>query len=186
MGRADAPVTLLEYGSLTCSHCAAFSNEILPAIKRRFIDSGQVRYILRPLPTPPFDLSVAMHALTICAGPSRYYSLVDAFFERQQEVFNAAVGETGPKGILFAIAEDAGGMTYAASQACLSDPARQAQVRTNAEAGANAGVVATPTLFVNGVIVTVPAGQPLTEAAVVAAILAAQRSRPHSPMAKKR
>jgi protein-disulfide isomerase len=191
MGRADAPVTLLEYGSLTCGHCAAFNNEVMPAIKRRFIDSGQVKYILRPLPTPPFDLSVAMHALTMCAGPDKYYPLVDAFFERQREVFAAAVGETGPKGILLAIAEDSGGLTYTQSEACLRDPARQDQVRNNAQAGANVGVIATPSIFVNGTLVTVPIGQSLTETAVANAIIAAQRARPTAPrkglpQAKKR
>jgi protein-disulfide isomerase len=186
LGSANAPVTLVEYGSLTCGHCAAFNNETMPAIKRRYIDTGKVRYIFRPLPTPPFNLSVAMHALTLCAGPNRYYPLVDTFFERQQEIFEAARGETGPRGLLFAIAEDAGGLSYAASEACLIDPARQNQVRANADAGAAVGVIATPTLFINGTIVTVPLGQTLGESQVSGAIEAALRQRGSAPKAKKR
>jgi protein-disulfide isomerase len=181
LGPIGAPVTVVEYGSLTCSHCAAFNNEILPTIKRRYIDTGQVRYILRPLPTPPFELSVAMHALTLCAGPSRYYPLVEAFFERQQEVFNAAMGETGPKGTIFAIAEDVGGLSYSAAETCLRDPARQAQVRANAEAGAAIGVLGTPTFFVNGTMLTVPVGQTLNETSLSNAIDAALRSRTNAP-----
>jgi protein-disulfide isomerase len=184
MGRADAPVTLLEYGSLTCGHCAEFSTDILPDIKRRFIDTGQVRYILRPFPTQPNVLSLALHALTICAGPNRYYPLVDAFFERQAEIFKAADGETGPKGIIFAIAEDFGGLTYTQSETCLRDPASQTQVIASADAGISAGVVGTPTFFVNGVLVKPQPNQGVTEAQLAAAINAALRSRPSPAKAK--
>jgi protein-disulfide isomerase len=187
LGQPNARVTLLEYGSLTCGHCAEFNNDIMPTIKRLYIDTGRVRYVFRPLPTPPFDLAVAMHALTLCAGPSRYYPLVEAYFERQQEVFNAARGETGPKGTLFAIAEDHGGLSYAAAEACLRDPARQTQVRANAEAGAAVGVTSTPTIFVNDVLVTVPAGQHHLEIAdVTRALDAALRPISRVAKAKKR
>jgi protein-disulfide isomerase len=183
IGRSDAPITLLEYGSLTCGHCAHFSNDILPVIKRRYIDPGRVRYVFRPFPTPPNDLSVAMHMLTLCAGPSRYYGLLDAFFARQQDVFAAATGETGPKGTLFAIAEDHGGLTYLQSETCLRDDVRQRQVIASAQAGVNASVRTTPTLFVNGVMVD---GHELAEvtAALDRALVTA--SRPSARKAKKR
>jgi protein-disulfide isomerase len=180
-------VTLLEYGSLTCGHCARLNNEVMPEIKRRYVDTGRVRYIFRPSPTPPFDLSVAMHALTLCAGPSRYYPLVEAFYQRQRDIFQAAGGETGPKGTLFAIAEDFGGMGYAAAETCLRDPARQTQVRASAEAGIAAGVRGTPTLFVNGVLVPVRAGQTHYEVADISqAIEAASRPRTAAPAKAKR
>jgi protein-disulfide isomerase len=191
MGNAAAPVTLLEYGSLTCSHCAQFNNDILPAIKQRYIETGQVKYILRPLPTPPYDLAVGMHALALCAGPNRYYPLIEAYFERQREVFSAAGGETGPKGTIFAIAEDIGGLSYSASEACLRDPTRQAQIQASAEAGTAAGVTGTPTLFVNGVLVRLGVGQTHLELANVTAALDAAlrtpRPRPTPfPKVKKR
>jgi protein-disulfide isomerase len=191
MGRADAPVTLIEYGSLTCSHCAEFNRDVMPTIKRLYIDTGRVRYILRPLPTPPFELSIAMHALTLCAGPSRYYPLVEAFFDRQQDVFNAARGETGPKGAIFAIAEDVGGLNYATSEACLRDPARQNQVRASADMGDAAGVQGTPTLFVNGVLVAIQPGKAHLEVidltrAIDAALRMQAPRRPTPSKAKKR
>jgi protein-disulfide isomerase len=135
LGRSNARVTLLEYGSLTCGHCALFTNDVMPTIKRRYIDTGAVRYVFRPFPTPPNDLSVAMHALTLCAGPARYYGLLDAFFARQREIFAAATGETGPKGTIFAIAEDHGGLTYIQSETCLRDTGRQREVLASAQAG---------------------------------------------------
>ena len=188
MGRQTAPITLIEYGSLTCGHCAQLNANVMPEIKRRYVDTGRVRFIFRPSPTPPFELSIAMHMLTLCAGPSRYYPLVDAFFQRQRDVFQAAGGETGPRGILFAIAEDFGGLSYAASEACLRDPARQTQVRASAEAGTAAGIRGTPTLFVNGVLVQVRGGQTHYDVADISqAIEAASRPRTFAPAkAKKR
>jgi protein-disulfide isomerase len=183
-GQSNAPVSIVEYGSLTCGACAAFNNSVMPAIKRRYIDTGLVRFTLRPLPTPPFDLSVAMHALAICAGPTRYYPLIDAYFLRQPDVMMAAMGETGPKGTILAIAEDFGGLSYSAGETCLRGSARQNQVRVNAQAGANLGVVSTPTLFINGTMLSVPAGQPLNEAFLGQAIDAALRAR--VPVAKGR
>jgi protein-disulfide isomerase len=160
----------------------------MPEIKRRYVDTGRVRFVFRPMPTPPIDLSVAMHVLTLCAGPTRYYPLVQAYFERQQQVFQAAVGETGPKGTLFAIAEDFGGLNYAAAEACLRDPVRLGQVRASVDAGTRAGVAGTPTLFVNGVLINVRAGQAHYEVADISnAIEAAARPRTAAPAkAKKR
>jgi protein-disulfide isomerase len=184
MGRADAPVTLIEYGSLTCGHCAHFNADVLPVIKRTYIDTGRVRYVFRPFPTPPNDLSLGMHVLTLCAGPARYYGLMDAFFNRQAEVFAAAGGETGPKGTIFAIAEDYGGLTYAQSESCLLDQSRQTQVLASAQAGMLAGVRMTPTLFVNGTIVNGHAAPEVT-AAIEAALRTRGPARP-APKAKKR
>jgi protein-disulfide isomerase len=184
MGRADAPVTVIEYGSLTCGHCAHFNADVLPILKRTYIDTGRVRYVFSPYPTPPHDLSVAMHMLTLCAGPSRYYGLVDAFFVRQRDVFAAAGGETGPKGTIFAIAEDYGGLNYSQAETCLRDAARQDQIMATARAGVAAGVRSTPTVFVNGTIVS---GHEWPE--VMAAIEASLRTRASarpSPKATKR
>ena len=191
LGQTSATVTLVEYASLTCSHCREFHDTIYPTIKQRYVDTGRIRFVLRPMPTPPYDLAVGMHALTLCAGQSRYYPLIDAFYDRQGEVFAAASGETGPKGTIFAIAEDTGGLSYAASKACLRDPARQAQVRASADAGVAAGVSSTPTVFVNGVRVVMPAGQTHLELIDVTraldAALNATASRPKlGAKAKKR
>ncbi|NJR20508.1 MAG: DsbA family protein [Hyphomonadaceae bacterium] len=158
-GRADAPITLIEYGSLTCNHCARFNDEVKPALKQAFIDTGHVRFIFRPYPTPPESLSVAMHILTICAGPSRYYELVDAFFQRQQNIFQAATTRNGPRDELFRIARDAGGLTTQRSVACLRDQAILDQVRASMDAGNAAGVRATPSLFINGQAFNPPSQQ---------------------------
>ena len=63
LGPADAKCTIIEYASMTCSHCAAFHNEVLPAFKARFIDSGQVRLVYRNLPTAPVNVAAAASAI---------------------------------------------------------------------------------------------------------------------------
>jgi len=72
MGRPDAPVLVEEFASLTCSHCGRFANEVFPAFKARFIDTGKVRYVLRPLLTPPQNVAAAGFLLARCAGPAGY------------------------------------------------------------------------------------------------------------------
>jgi protein-disulfide isomerase len=117
--------------------------------------------------------------LTLCAGPSRYYGLLDAYFVRQREVFEAAGGETGPKGLIFAIAEDHGGLSFTQSEACLRDPARQNQVIASVRAGGDAGVTGTPTFVVNNVRIS---GHELAD--LSAAIERAQSTRLAPPKAK--
>ncbi len=81
-GPADAKVTIIEYASLTCSHCAAFHAETYPALKQRYIDTGQVRYILREFPLDP--LATAGFMLARCDGDAKYYPIVDLLFSQQK------------------------------------------------------------------------------------------------------
>ena len=81
-GPADAKVTIIEYASLTCSHCAAFHKDTYPALKERYIDTGQVRYILREFPLDP--LATAGFMLARCDGHPKYYPIVDLLFSQQK------------------------------------------------------------------------------------------------------
>lgn len=183
-GAPSARVTLVEYGSLTCGHCAAFNNDVKPALKRTYFDTGRVRFVFRPFPTPPNDLSVAMHVLTLCAGPSRYYTLVDNFFQRQAEIFEAAAGETGPRNILFAIAQDVGGLSSDQAENCLRDRAHLAQIRASYDDGFAAGVTSTPALFINGRRLVTDGNQPYTIANVSTALNAALATTTQPPKAR--
>src|SRR3954469_8244987 len=81
LGPADAKVTIIEYASITCSHCAAFHKETYPELKKRYIDTGKVRFILREFPLDP--LATAGFMLARCAAGSdggKYYALVDTLF----------------------------------------------------------------------------------------------------------
>ena len=75
MGSTDAKVTIIEYASLTCPHCAEFHKNVLPTLKSKYIDTGKVRYILREFPLD--DLATAGFMLARCAGDEKYYAIVD-------------------------------------------------------------------------------------------------------------
>ena len=81
-GPADAKVTIIEYASLTCSHCATFHRETYPTLKSRYIDTGKVRYVLREFPLDP--VSAAAFMLSRCDGEAKYYPMVDLFFSQQK------------------------------------------------------------------------------------------------------
>lgn len=83
LGRADAPVTVIEYASVTCPHCAAWHAEVFPDFKARFIDTGRVRYVYREFLTGPAELSFAGALLARCAPADRYFDVVGALMEGQ-------------------------------------------------------------------------------------------------------
>ena len=86
-GRADAPVTIVEYASVTCAHCAAFQADVFPALKAKYIDTGKVRYVFREYLTPPSNVAAAGFLLARCAGPDRYFDVVEAVMRAQPEMF---------------------------------------------------------------------------------------------------
>ncbi len=82
LGPADAKVTIIEYASLTCSHCAAFHKDTYPELKKRYIDTGKVRFILREFPLDP--LATAGFMLARCGGADKYYPITDLLFDQQR------------------------------------------------------------------------------------------------------
>src|SRR3974377_906811 len=83
LGNADAPITIIEYSSLTCPHCAHFTNEVLPELKKKWIDTGKAKLVLRDYPLDEPALRAAMIAR--CAPPDRYYAYIDTFFGSQEK-----------------------------------------------------------------------------------------------------
>lgn len=81
LGDPNAPVTIIEYASLTCPHCAQFHTEVLPELKERYIATGKVRLIYRDFPLDQMALAAA--TLAHCSGPDRYFSMLDVLFETQ-------------------------------------------------------------------------------------------------------
>ncbi|NWG26573.1 MAG: DsbA family protein [Pseudorhodoplanes sp.] len=143
MGSADAPVTIIEYASMTCGHCANFSEKTFPELKKRYIDTGKVKYILREFPLDP--LAAAGFMLARCAGNDKYYPLVEALFAQQKQW---AVQK--PIEPLMAIAKQAG-FTQESFNACLSNQKILEGIEaTRARASEKLGVNSTPTFFING------------------------------------
>jgi protein-disulfide isomerase len=145
MGKADAPNTIVEYASMTCPHCAQFQNDVFPEIKKKYIDTGQAKYILREFPLD--GLAVAAFMLARCAGPDRYYPMVDGLFESQK--IWAVPGADG-KDKLLTIARQAG-FSQEKFDKCIADKElfdKIVAVRTRANE--KFGVDSTPTFFING------------------------------------
>ncbi|MDA0229114.1 MAG: DsbA family protein [Proteobacteria bacterium] len=143
-GQASAPVTMIEYYSLNCSHCAAFHKQVFPALKAKYIDSGQVRFVLRDFPLSWAAVEAAV--LAQCAGPERYLAVQDALFANIRQ-WSAAEPS------LLAIAEivETAGVTRAELKQCVEEGVLEKQVIGSFEfAKEKLGVDATPTFFING------------------------------------
>jgi protein-disulfide isomerase len=145
LGRAGAPVTVVEYASVTCGHCADWDAQVWPAFKAKYVDTGKVRYELREMLTPPAQLSAAGWMLARCAGPAKSLSVVKAFYRAQGEM--AQAGDV--RAILVRIGREAG-MTNAQVAACLNDQAALAALNKRVEAALARGVDRTPLFFING------------------------------------
>lgn len=148
LGDENAPVTVIEYASMTCPHCAAFHNEVYDAFKEKYIDTGLVRFTLRefPIDPPQVPLSAAAFMLTRCApGENGYYALIDLLFENQP--MWAGVSEPIPP--LLQLAQQSG-FTEESFSACLNDQEVLDAVYWVYDRGADLGVNATPTFFING------------------------------------
>tara|TARA_R110002167_G_scaffold15735_5_gene62549 strand:- start:3383 stop:3991 length:609 start_codon:yes stop_codon:yes gene_type:complete len=145
IGRADAPVTVVEYASFACTHCSDWHQVVYPEFKRRFIDTGQVRLVFRNLPTAPEDLAVSAAALARCADPERFYDVVSTLMRGQRAVLYG-----GDQGDWFDSAIAVSGRTRAQIEACIALPATRAAIEADIDGADAAGVHSTPTLFVNG------------------------------------
>ena len=144
LGKDDAPVTIVEYASLTCSHCAAFHTETLPALKEKYIETGKVRLIFREFPFDP--LSTAASMIARCASEPRYFPLIDLFF-RQQDSWTRA---DKPLDAMVAIARQAG-FTQESFEACLKNQSVYDGINDQKKRGSDVhGVSSTPSFFING------------------------------------
>jgi protein-disulfide isomerase len=143
LGDPKAPVTLIEYASFTCPHCAHFATQILPAVKTKWIDTGKVKLIYRDFPLDQTALKAAQ--LAECAGKDRYFAVVDMIFATQGTWAAASdpIGELA-KGLRIA------GMGDKEVKACLDDDAVSKGVLADYRGGETLGVNSTPTLFING------------------------------------
>ena len=103
-GNPKAPVTIVEYGSAACSHCAAWAKDVYPAFKAKYIDTGKVRYVFREAITSPPQLAAVGFMLARCAGKDKYFATLDGVFHAQEQVF--ATGDI--KAPLLAVAAKAG------------------------------------------------------------------------------
>jgi protein-disulfide isomerase len=144
VGSKDAPVTMIEYASMTCPHCAHFHNETWPDLKKAYIDTGKVRFVLREFPFDP--LATAGFMLARCAGDDKREAVVELLFAQQQ---NWAFKDKPLEGLQNVIRQT--GMSQQAFESCLRDKALYDNVNAVRDRGAkDFKVDSTPTFFING------------------------------------
>lgn len=145
VGPEDAKVTVVEYASMTCGHCATFTNNVWPEFKKKYIDTGKVRYVFREFPLD--NLAAAASMLARCAGNDKALPMIEVLFEKQNEW---AFGEGNPVPRLFEIAKQAG-FTQESFDKCLTDQKLLDDITAGRTRASEVfGVSATPTFYVNG------------------------------------
>ena len=147
MGSDKAPVTIIEYASLTCPHCAHFDETTFPKLKSEYIDKGLVKYVYRDFPLD--RMALAASQIAHCAGPERFFGFIDAIF-RQQMTWTSGKDADAIIANLKSLARQ-GGLPEDKAEACLKDKSLQDAILAQSLKGEKEFKVdSTPTLFING------------------------------------
>ncbi len=144
LGSPMAPVTIIEYASMTCSHCADFKEKTLPQVKKEWVETGKANYVLRDLPWD--NMALGMAKVARCVPSSQFYPLAEAFFAKQKQI----VTSPDPMSEIKATAALAG-LTPAQVEACITDENLHKQVLASKETARTVlAIKGTPTFFING------------------------------------
>lgn len=152
-GSPNAPITMVEWASMTCPHCAAFSREVIPRLTKDYIDTGKVRWVFREY---PLDGAATMaSAVARCLSGDQYFSFIDLLFANQMNWIKPdASGQMTRESILQGL-EMMGrfaGMSKEKVDECANDKKNFDLIKANYDEGADKyGVNSTPTFFINGV-----------------------------------
>jgi len=142
-GAKDAPITIIEYASMTCSHCAHFHEATYPTLKSKYIDTGKVRFVQREFPLSVIDLAAYMVAR--CAGDKRA-PMIGLLFSQQK---NWAFSDKPLQNLTSLVKQT--GMNQQKFDACLQDePLRTNIIQVGEKASKVFNVDSTPTFFING------------------------------------
>ncbi|MCK5909561.1 MAG: DsbA family protein [Caulobacter sp.] len=144
-GNPNAKVTVVEYASASCSHCAEWNEDVYPAFKAKYIDTGKVNYVYREILTPPNEVAAAAFLMARCAGKDKYFQVTEALYRAQRNIFTS--GDI--RGELLTIAQ-AAGMNEAQFNACLSDENAAKSAERIEKMMSDNNIRGTPTFEVNG------------------------------------
>ena len=144
MGDESAPVTMIEYSSLTCPHCASFHTDTLPGIKERYIETGKVKLVMRDFPLD--QVALAASVIAHCAGDERYFQFIEAMFASQMQWARA----DDPAQSLLQLAQ-LGGLPEAEATACLDDQVMgDAVLQMRLDGHEEFEIRSTPSFVING------------------------------------
>ncbi|GEO84205.1 MULTISPECIES: DsbA family protein [Alphaproteobacteria] len=148
LGDPNAPVKIIEYMSMTCSHCANFHTHTFDAIKEKYVDSGKAYFIVREFPFPGDTASLAAFMLARCTPEERYFPFVSMFMKQQRSW--AAPADNDVRGAMLQLSK-LGGFTQESFDACLTNQKLAGDVTSVRDRGAkDFGVQSTPTFLING------------------------------------
>ena len=164
LGNPKAGVEVIEYASVACPHCAHFNETVLAPFRTKWVDTGKVHFALKEMLTASPTVAMAGFLVARCAGPAKYFKVVDEIYRSQPQWQAGQI-----KGVLQKIGAD-NGVDEAHFNACLQDQAAIEAVNARAQRAEQDGVDSTPTVFVNGVkLDTLPQTPAEMDAAIAAA-----------------
>ncbi len=144
LGNAKAKVTVTEYASAACPHCARFNNDVLPDFKKKYVDTGKVHYVFREMLTEPTQFAATAFMMARCAGDDKYFDVLDDVFHQQSSIYDSGDLAAG----LLKIAAKYG-LTKDQINACMDDKSLEALNARLAKADSE-GINATPTFVIGG------------------------------------
>ncbi|CAI8346568.1 MAG: hypothetical protein CME93_07580 [Hyphomonadaceae bacterium] len=150
LGNTGAPLTMIEYASWTCGHCLQYHEDIMPILLDEYIEQGKLRLVFREFPTAPANVSVAGFAIARCAGPDKYFDVLDELFKRQSAIISLIRNGGQVRAALIQIGLNNGIPNEETIEACLADNDILRAISTSIARGDAQGVRATPTIFLNG------------------------------------
>ena len=149
LGNANAPVTLVEYASVSCGACAYWHQNAYPEVKSQYIDTGKVKYVFRPFPAGEPQMAQAGHKLALCADRTKFYKNIKLQFDRQSQIMEMGRRPNGLRQAYISLAK-ASGLSEQEFISCMSDVEVSDRYDAFIELGADQGVTGTPTVFING------------------------------------
>jgi protein-disulfide isomerase len=146
LGNPTAKVTVAEYASASCPHCAEFNNTVFQDFKKKYVDTGRVHYVFHEFLTPPVQFAAAGFLTARCAGKDKYFDVLDAIYRQQADIYKS----NDLRGGLLKIALSTG-MSEKQFTDCIGDEKALAALNARVESAAQKdGIQATPTFIING------------------------------------
>lgn len=148
IGSASAPVTIVEYASVVCGACANWHGTVMDDLKKKYIETGKVRFIFREFPTDPADMARAGFLVANCAAEDKFFDNIALQFKKQTTLFDAARnGQAKQEYIKLA---KLSGLSEAEFEACMANDEENQRLDDVERLGIDEGVRVTPTFFING------------------------------------
>ena len=148
IGSESANIVVVEYASVVCGHCANWHSTVYPDFKKKYVDTGKVRYVFRSFPTAPAELADAGHMIAMCAGEDNYFKNIKLQFDRQKQIFDSA-GKGKAREAYVSLAK-ASGLSEDGFIECIQNKEIREKYDATVQSGYDLGVSGTPSFFING------------------------------------